>query len=173
MTMPGVILTYLVFSQPTDSYIWTVSAGILGGPIMVMLSLLLLFDKSSSLEPTFENIKKSANLVQNALSAVAVMSFVFWLCLVAGAYDAYGFAFVALWSDIWTDAGPSVAFMTIDAGVLFLGMLLFIAYQSESKAFKTVVLTPIVGPGAACCMTFKELEHDAASALIAGAKKAV
>jgi hypothetical protein len=56
--------------------------------------------------------------------------------------------------------------MTIDTGVLYLGSLLNIAYQSEWRAVKALVITPFVGPGAACCMALKDVERVAATALL-------
>ena len=170
-TLPIVILTYLVFSVPTDNYLWTVSAGILGGPIIALMGLTLWTDKSSSLEGTSQNITKSNNAIQKAYSLLATVGFLFWLCLVAVAYKSYGFAFDNLWRDIWTEAGPSVAFMTIDTGVLYLGILIFIAYESEWKALKVFMFTPFLGPACAVSVILKEIELEAATTLLAVEKK--
>lgn len=171
--LPITALTALVFSAPTDGYTWEVSAGILGGPILAMMGLPLWMDKSPRIEATSENINRSSSLIQKTYAFMAVVSFVFWACLVKVAHQAYGFAFDNLWRDIWVEAGPSVAFMTIDTGVLYLGVLLFIAYQSESKAVKAAALTPLVGPGAACCLALKELESECAKSMLAEEKKNV
>lgn len=170
-TLPIVILTYLVFSLPTDNYLWTVSAGILGGPIIALMGLTLWTDKSSSLEGTSQNITKSNNAIQTAYSLLATVGFLFWLCLISVAYQSYGFALDNLWRDIWTEAGPSVAFMTIDTGVLYLGVLIFIAYESEWKALKVFMLTPFVGPACAVSVILKEIELGAATTLLAVEKK--
>lgn len=172
-TLPIFLLTYLVFSAPTDGHLWTVSAGVLGGPILAMMALTLWADKSPNVEPTPESIAASSRLVQRGYSLLALVGFVFWSCLVSVAYREYGFALGALWRDIWTEAGPSVAFMTVDTGVLYAGVLLFIAYQSESRALKALALTPLVGPGAACCVAMRELEQDAARELMRSEKKDV
>eukprot|EP00579_Thalassiosira_antarctica_P004452 CAMPEP_0201882974 /NCGR_PEP_ID=MMETSP0902-20130614/15070_1 /ASSEMBLY_ACC=CAM_ASM_000551 /TAXON_ID=420261 /ORGANISM="Thalassiosira antarctica, Strain CCMP982" /LENGTH=353 /DNA_ID=CAMNT_0048411667 /DNA_START=32 /DNA_END=1093 /DNA_ORIENTATION=+ len=173
MALPGVILTFLVFYVPTESYIWTCAAGILGGPILVLVSLTMWTDKSSSLESSTRNITKSSDAIQKAYSLLAIVCFVFWSCLMTIAFQSYGFALDLLWRDIWVEAGPSVAFMTIDTGVLYLGALLLIAYESEWKAIKAVLVTPIVGPGTALCLVLKELEFEATTALLAGEKKDV
>ncbi|KAL9185510.1 hypothetical protein ACHAXT_003287 [Thalassiosira profunda] len=168
--LPVSMLTFLVFYAPTDGYVWTVSAGILGGPILAMMGLLLWRDKSESLKASPENIEKSNRIVQKCYSVLGAVSFAFWSFLVVVAYQSYGFALGKLWSDIWSNAGPSVAFMTVDTGVLYLGILMLIAYKSERKALKTLALTPLVGPGASCCVAFKELEGEAATALLAESK---
>ena len=162
--LPIVILSALVFYVPTTGYLWTVSAGILGGPILAMMSLLLWFDKSSSIDATPSNISKSARGVRWAYSLMEMVSFIIWLGLVGIIYKSYGlFSFADIWHDVWIDAGPFVAFMTVDAGVLYLGALLYISYHNGWKAMMAICLTPFVGPGAACSRALVELEDEAAT----------
>lgn len=170
-SLPVTLLTFLVFYAPTEGYVWTCAAGILGGPILAMSGLTLWADKSPALEITAQNIKKSSGAIQTAYTSLAIVGFVFWWCLVAVAFQSYGFAVDLLWRDVWVKAGASVAFMTVDTGVLYLGVILLIAYESERKAAKALALTPLVGPGAACCMIFKELEFEGAAALLNNGKK--
>lgn len=166
LSLPASMLTYFVFTAPTDGMIWEVSAGILGGPILAMMGLPLWLDKSSTLEDTRENITRSNDLIQKSYNILALVSFIFYSCLMAVVYQTYGFAFHEVWRDIWTEAGPSVAFMTIDTGVLFVGVLLFIAYHCEWKAMRALLMTPLLGPGAACCVVLKELENEWSSAVM-------
>jgi len=166
MAMPIVALTFLVFHASTESYVWTASAGVLGGPLLAMMGLALWTDESMAVEASPENIARSSDSVQRAYSVLALVSFVLWSFMVSVAYQSYGFSLNELWRDVWTEAGPSVAFMTIDTGVLYLGALLNIAYQSEWRAVKALVITPFVGPGAACCMALKDVERVAATALL-------
>jgi len=173
LSLPGIVLTFLVFYAPTESYLWTCSAGILGGPILAMMGLIIWTDKSSSMEGSTQNIMKSSSMIHNAYSLLAIVAFIFWWCLMAIAFQTYGFEIDLLWRDIWVEAGPSVAFMTVDTGVLFLGTLLLIAYESEWKAIKAFALAPLVGPGAATCLVLMELELEGADALLNGAKKNV
>ncbi|KAL7529426.1 hypothetical protein ACHAXR_002959 [Thalassiosira sp. AJA248-18] len=173
MALPTTILTYFVFGAPTESYTWTVSAGILGGPILAMSGLAIWTDKSSSLEASTQNIAKSSQAIQRAYSLLGFVAFVLWSCLVVVAFQSYGFSPGKLWSEIWVEAGPSVAFMTIDTGVLYIGTLLFVAFESEWKALKALSLTLFVGPGTALCMVLKELEWSATTALLAQKKKDV
>ena len=144
----------------------SVSAGILGGPILAMVGLPMWLDRSPTLEVTHENVKRSNDLIQKSYNILAVVSFVFYACLMAVVYQTYGFAFNEVWRDIWTEAGASVAFMTIDTGVLFAGVLLFIAYHNEWKAIKALSMAPLLGPGAACCLVLKELENEWSLALM-------
>ena len=173
LALPGVILTYLVFTVPTDNYLWTCSAGILGGPILALSGLFLFTDKSSTIEATPQYITTSNKALQNAYSLLAIVGFIFWYSLVYIGYQVYGYSLNSLWRNIWTEAGPSVAFMTIDTGVLYLGILIFLAFQSEKKALKAAVLTPFVGPATAVCLALKDLEQEAATALLSADKQKV
>lgn len=161
--LPIVILSVVVFYSPTTSYLWTISAGILGGPILAMMSLLLWFDNSSRMDANPSNISKSVRGIRLAYSVMEMVSFIIWLGLVVVIHRTYGlFSLANIWRDIWVEAGPCVAFMTVDAGVLYLGALLYIAYHDEWKAALAIFLTPLVGPGAACCRALVDLEGDAA-----------
>lgn len=166
MTLPIVILTFLVFHASTESYVWTLSAGALGGPLLAMFGLALWKDESITLETNPENVSRSFSSVRSAYIMLAMLSFVLWMVLVIVAYQSYGFNLHELWRNIWVDAGPCVAFMTIDTGVLYLGALLNISYQSEWSAMKAIMITPIFGPGAACCMVLNDIEKDATNSLI-------
>ena len=49
--------------------------------------------------------------------------------------------------------------MTIDAGVLFMGMLLFILVErGVGETLQVIAMTPFVGPGAACCLAMYRRE---------------
>jgi len=160
-TLPSLILTVTVFVAPTESQLWTTAAGMLGGPILAMFGLVLFRDGSSELAPTEENAKTSSAVIRNTNKMMMVLGFVGWYTLVAIAYRSYGTSIGNLWNDIWVNAGPSVAFMTIDAGVLYLAILMFIAYRhGESKAAKALFLTTILGPATAICFVFIEMENE-------------
>jgi len=90
----------------------------------------------------------------------SLIGFVAWYILVGIAVTTYD-GFGQLWSDIWIHAGPSVAFMTIDTGVLYLALLMYVAYRgSEWKALKAFLYTFVVGPATAICWTSMEIENE-------------
>lgn len=172
LTLPTTILTFLVFYADTDSRLWTNSAGILGGPLLAMSGLALWTDESSSLGASPQNVAKSCNLMRKSYSLLGGISFLMYACLVVVSFRYYQ-SLTELWKDVWVEAGPSVAFMTIDTLVLYLGVLIFIAYHNEVKAIKAFALTPFVGPGTACCIVMSELEEQAATELVKEEKKDV
>jgi hypothetical protein len=170
LTLPTTILTFLVFYADTDSRLWTNSAGILGGPLLAMSGLALWMDESSALDTSPQNIAKSCKLMRKCYTLLGGISFLLYACLAVVSFRSYQ-NLNDLWKDVWVEAGSSVAFMTIDTLVLYLGVLIFIAYHSELKAIKAFTLTPFVGPGTACCVVMSELEEEAATELARGEKK--
>ena len=123
------------------------------------------------MEATPQHIIESSRAVQKAFLLLVIVGFVFWAFLVAVAFRSYGFDIGKLWNDIWVEAMPSIAFMTIDTGVLYISLLIFIAYQSEWKAIRVFLLTLLVGLPTAFSLVLMELESEAANALLVGQKK--
>ena len=108
-----------------------------------MLSGLTIWtDKSSSVESSTHNITKSSDTIQKAYTLLATVCFIFWSCLMAIAFQSYGFALDLLWRDIWVEAGPSVAFMTIDTGVLYLGALLLLVVEGNQSGISYYISRP-------------------------------
>eukprot|EP00536_Pseudo-nitzschia_multiseries_P009837 jgi/Psemu1/24398/gm1.24398_g len=160
LLLPGIIMTLIVFLAPTDSHLWTTCAGMLGGPILPMFHLILFNDGSSKTAATKQNVKASSDAIQNVCKLLMAVGFVGWIVMVGIAYDTYGTSTGDLWRDIWVNANASVAFMTIDTGVLYLGVLLFIAYRAdEVKAAKTLLITPILGPATAATWAIMKIER--------------
>lgn len=62
----------------------------------------------------------------------------------------YGVDVEALWNALWVKADPCVKFMTVDAVVVFLAAVLYIATVDPVDAIVALVLSPGLGPGAAC-----------------------
>ncbi len=153
--LPGIVLTMIAFAANIDSYLWTVSVGILGGPLLVMSGVLNWFDVLPPI--TKESVANGKKVVRRSINILMTVSIAFWYSLVFIAFQTYD-SFGSLWKDIWTDANASVAFMTIDAGILYVAIMISIAFQSEAKALKGLLLTPLLGPGAAPLKVLKELE---------------
>jgi hypothetical protein len=162
ISLPIILLTAFVFLAPTDSQLWTSSAGMLGGPVLAMSSLVLMKDVSPELVATNETAKATSTAVKNMYKLFCVIGLVDWCVMVAIAYQAYGTSLGDLWDDIWVSANASVKFMTIDSGVLYLAVLLFLGYRcGESKAAKALFLTPVLGPATACCLVLIEEQNEA------------
>lgn len=156
LILPGTILTWLVFNADTNSYLWTVSSGILGGPLLTMVSIVLWKDASPS--PTKENRISGAVAFQKACKILIPLGIVMWATVILTVFQTYG-SVDEMWSSIWTEANASVAFMTIDSGILYVAVMICIAYLDEYKAMKALLLTPMMGPGAAPLLVLSELEE--------------
>jgi len=167
MTIPNIVLAMIVFMANTDDYIWTVSAGILGGPLLVMSGALFWFippiiasaDDEQVVVPSKEHYEECTKATQTAYRVSAGIAFIGYYFLVYIAYSTYGMNGSKVWNAVWTDANSSVAFMTIDTLVLYLSILSYIAYKDLDAAKKAFLLTPLVGPGAAS-LVLAELEKE-------------
>jgi len=163
LALPGIILTAIVFQADPDGYLWTVSAGILGGPLLVLSGALLWPITPITTESSSASLSYEIKATQKAYHVSAAIAIAGYMFLVLVAYSKYGTNLFDLWDAVWTNANGSVAFMTIDTIVLYISILSFIAFQSASAAFKAVLLTPIVGPAAAS-LVLAELEEEQAQA---------
>ena len=63
--LPIYILAFLAFTVPTDSYVWTVAAGILGGPIVALVLCMFWIDQSPG--PTKENSIQTVNGIKKLM----------------------------------------------------------------------------------------------------------
>ena len=62
---------------------------------------------------------------------------------------------------MWTQAHPSVTFMTIDAGGLWLGMIFLVAIRDGLvRAGIALLLSPVLGPGAAPALVLSRRQAE-------------
>lgn len=161
LLIPVYGLLFVLFMAPTDSQLWTTGAGILGGPLLSISGLALYADQSSSLKATTETVQSTSSLLKSMHKAMIVFGIVGWIAWIAIAVQNYGASIEKVWDALWVNAGPSVKFMTIDMGVLYLAYLIFIGYRcGESKAIKAILLSFVVGPSAACSWVLLETEDE-------------
>mmetsp|Transcript_8421 Transcript_8421/g.10650 ORF Transcript_8421/g.10650 Transcript_8421/m.10650 type:complete len:349 (-) Transcript_8421:39-1085(-) len=156
LLFPSLVLTSIVFTENTDSYLWTFSAGVLGGPILALASCTFWMDQSPP--ATKENAEATTIGIKATSKGLIPVTMIAWWGLVLIAFKTYD-SVEHLWRNLWTDATASVQFMTIDAGILFGTILLWIAFHSEKIAIKTLLLTLIMGPGAAPLAVLGEIEN--------------
>ena len=172
IALPPVILTFLLFCWlDTETYAWTFCAGVLGGPA-VSLTGTLLWGVGPPESSSDEIVKKSTEAVAKAFAAAGGLAYIGWVYFCYVVWTAYGFDFSSLWKDLWTEANPSVAFMTIDAGVFWVSLIVFVAMRSGvSRAAETLALSPLFGPGAAFALVMSGLEAERTSPEKAKKKK--
>jgi len=172
MILPAMVLSIICFTADTDGSLWTTSAGILGGPGLAFLAASMWADKVPS-NHSQDDLLEGSKATSRAYLATVPIGLIAYAGFVHTVVSTYGFSVSALWDAIWTNANASVAFMTIDTIVLWLAVCLRIFYEETSAGCKAILLSPIMGPGAACSYVLAGLEESSATAKASVAKKTV
>jgi len=148
--IPPFFLSALVFLVDTDSYLWRLSAGILSGPLLAVVSGSVLFFDVSPNKESKTAIAKHVKAVEQVYGFMTVISLMFWVVLVRLTLSSYGFDFKGIWSAIYTDADPGIAFLTFDYILISNGVIFgFFAYQCwPGTAVKILLAVPFLGPAA-------------------------
>eukprot|EP00984_Skeletonema_dohrnii_P002192 scaffold750_cov133-Skeletonema_dohrnii-CCMP3373.AAC.5 len=147
--IPACIFSTLVFLIDTDSYLWRLSAGILGGPMLAVVSgFAVYFDKPPNKESKTA-IAKHVKTSKEMYGFMTVMCLICWAALLRLTFASYGFDLKGIWSAIFADADAGVAFLTIDYILIFIAVIFgFLAYQCWATAIKTLLALPLLGPAA-------------------------
>lgn len=146
---PIVALTYLAFNLDPASYQWTLTAGILGGPLLPLLSLLLWKLKPKAADAvTPQDVSRGAIASSNCYLIVSVVAMAMWVTVLRASFAEYGLSSDAMKAGMWFDADPAVRFMVLDAVVLFAGALAYVASVDPVDAAAALLISPIIGPGA-------------------------
>jgi hypothetical protein len=171
MILPFLIGTILVFGLDTSTYAWTLSAGVLAGPLAA-LPPILLWPLLPPQNEKPDDVAKGCFAVANVHILSTIVGFVGWSLVVFKAIDRFGTDTTLLWNDIWVDPLPSVYFMTWDAMGLFAGVIIYICSINLLDGMIALLLTPFLGPGAACSLMLARLEvHRGNEAMTRIAKK--
>ena len=158
------ILMFLVLDA--DDSMWTLCAGIVGGPI-ICFPLLLLWNAGPPTQNllTVEEIRETGRATARAYGAVGMVAVVGYIYLLTTAIMAYfdlglEVGLKTFWDDVsWTSskAHPAVVFMTVDAVILYVGLLCAIGHKSLSAVGEAIAMTLFFGPGGACAMALAGL----------------
>ncbi|CAB9523119.1 expressed unknown protein [Seminavis robusta] len=157
--LPFTLLSVAAFVLPVDSDEWTLVAGTLAGPL-ICLTGLIAWILGPPATPTQKDVAASAEAAGVSFGMGGILALLGWFYMIYTVLINYGMDYEALWKDLWTDAHPSIQFMSIDASVLWVGLVLHIASRKLSSVAEVLLLTPFFGPGAACCMALASLEMD-------------
>lgn len=159
LTLPGLVLTTLVFTLDPSTYAFTVAAGMLGGPVLV-LSPLLLWAIQTPPAKDARALSEGSKVVTKAYHIAGIVAALAWYALLYVVHTSYHWNLPALWTHVWTDANPCVAFMTVDSIVLWVALLIYIGYRCPRGLVESLVWCPLVGPGASCAMIMGRLERE-------------
>jgi hypothetical protein len=163
IALPRMVLSIVIFwLLPTSSSWWTSCAAIVGGPAVCLPLALLHFVQDP--DPTVNNVaavQTSAEKSTMSYAVAGVISLAAWLWLVfIVTIPQYGFSLSAIYKDVWEEANPAVAFMTIDAIVLWLGLIVFIAYHKLQFGLEALALSFLFGPGAGPALVWAGIQVD-------------
>ena len=172
MALPAVIFSAIVFSVDTDAYLWRLSAGILGGPALAVVSgFAVWFDVPPNKESNSASVKH-IKATKQTYGFMTLVSLVGWSAILHLTYASYGFDVTRIWKAIFTEAEAGVAFLTIDYILIYVGVIFgFLAYQSWSTAMWSLLTLPILGP-AAVTIAAEKLELSASEKILEKAKMA-
>jgi hypothetical protein len=161
IAVPRLLLSIVIFwLLPTSSSWWTSCAAIVGGPA-VCLPLALLYFVQHPDPNDLVVVQTSAEKSTMPYAVTGVISLAAWLWLVfIVTIPHYGFRLSAIYKDVWGEADPAVAFMTIDAIVLWLGLIVFIAYHKFQSGLEALALSFLFGPGAGPALVLAGLQVD-------------
>jgi hypothetical protein len=98
--------------------------------------------------------------VVTSYSIAGSLSFLMWAAVMTTIVLHYRLDYHSLIKDCWTEAHGFVRFMTIDAIVLYAGMLSYVGYVRMGAVPETLLQTVFFGPGAALAATMATLEME-------------
>jgi hypothetical protein len=157
--MPFFVLTIAAFSLDISSDNWKTCVGVLGGPLICVFACApALFKAPDGATP--QQGEQSSRFSAISFGVGGLVSTVGWFYMVYLVCIHFGTDYRTLFQAVWTNAHPAVKFASIDAFILWVGLILHIATRNFSSMMEAVMLTPFFGPGGACCMALASLEAD-------------
>lgn len=159
MAVPYPVLTWIAFTSNTDSYLWTFSTSLFGGPLFGMTPLLFWTDKAPS-NPSPELVKASTAAAVKSFKMVIPVTASIWVYLVYVTVSTFGFDIFALWDAVWVNAADSVKFMAVDFAGIYASFMLYSLYLGVDMLLQFLYLTPVMGPGAAGCYVIAQYEEN-------------
>lgn len=149
-----------LFALDNQSYAWTFTASLIGGPFMVIPYVFLALLKL----PVSSDPVVSSKLIVVTYHGASLASFMVWIFTVSILVLKYQDPSVVL-KAIWANASYSVQIINLDWFVWFLSILLVVANENPMDAVKAVVMMPIVGPGTALAYILAHQEQNRAKKL--------
>lgn len=152
------------FVLDISSTAWKINAGILGGPILALLPVYYYFspccdekEQPSAQAKKLYDKDRAITEYRKYLKYAGVLSFLGWMYLLFLSHSTYGMHVSSVWDAVWSNAHPSVKFMTLDTTGFYLGMVLCLGAEKIEDMVKCVALTPLLGP---CAISFVLLQRE-------------
>mmetsp|Transcript_15672 Transcript_15672/g.31217 ORF Transcript_15672/g.31217 Transcript_15672/m.31217 type:complete len:344 (+) Transcript_15672:150-1181(+) len=164
LAIPIVALAVLLCSISADSLLWTLAAGVVGGPTLALFGIVLVplqrFEGGDA-----SSCHRSAGAAYAASSFITLAMYAYGSFQLVTSYESIGFALSAMWGP---KAQPATSFMAVNTFCMAAGMALLVAVRGKvsnggwKEGLMTVGLAPIVGPGAAVSIALMTQEYRCA-----------
>ncbi|CAL1153705.1 unnamed protein product [Cladocopium goreaui] len=160
LLVPITLVELYIFFGSTATRAWTICAGLLTGPGLPFLGILLWPFPAPGSEK-FSGAEQSIRLLKGAYRACMLPAAAGYYFLIYHAYMNYATPkelLEALWGP---KADGSVMFMTVDSCVLTLALFLYLIMTCPcSDVALTCLLTPFLGPAAGICAALGQREAE-------------
>ena len=156
----NIVLVLATFLLDANTYVGQLFASLLTSPVLVFPNLVLWNVGPPADDANKTALHKGVRATVTAHFVTGCLGFILWWFLVGLAVKTYGGDTELLWSDLWTNADPSIVFMTIDVGVVWLAGILLVAFHSHWYVLETLLLTLLLGPGASLSYVLSQMELE-------------
>lgn len=160
--LPAVILSVIVFTVDTNSYLWRLAAGILGGPGLAIVCGSAFWFDNPPCKISTETIAAHMYATKRVYGIITLLSLTCWAGIVHLIYKSYGFNMNSMYSSLLTDANEDagIEFLTLDYILIYVGIIVgYVAYIRLSAALQVLITFPFIGP-AALTIVAEKLELD-------------
>eukprot|EP00587_Corethron_hystrix_P006471 CAMPEP_0113316642 /NCGR_PEP_ID=MMETSP0010_2-20120614/11843_1 /TAXON_ID=216773 ORGANISM="Corethron hystrix, Strain 308" /NCGR_SAMPLE_ID=MMETSP0010_2 /ASSEMBLY_ACC=CAM_ASM_000155 /LENGTH=338 /DNA_ID=CAMNT_0000173413 /DNA_START=147 /DNA_END=1163 /DNA_ORIENTATION=+ /assembly_acc=CAM_ASM_000155 len=166
LVFPMVFLTVVLCSISVDTFMWTLAAGIAGGPFWPII-FLILFPLKAKGDPL--STSKSAGLAYGFASFISLGLYVWSTFNLLTSYESYEFIFKAIHGET---AHPANKFMLLDAVGILAGAVVLVSIRGKilgagwSDGLLTLALSPFIGPGTAFGVALMRQEFRTATNIL-------
>ncbi|CAK9082869.1 Uncharacterized protein SCF082_LOCUS39360 [Durusdinium trenchii] len=155
LVLPITLVEAFVFFGDAHSRAWTLCAGLLTGPGLPFLGVLL-WPFPAPEKPDGAAIRSLAGAYR-VFGLLAALGYYFLIYQGLQAFSTSADFLDAIWGP---KAHGSVAFMTVDSGVLSLALLLYVLMTCDTlSSILALLLTPLLGPGCAVAFALARRER--------------
>jgi len=156
--LPITLVEAGVFTLNTHTHAWTVCAGLLFGPLLPFVGVLLWPFPAPGADKPKDVAISSLSCAYKALMIPAALGYYFVVWKALKTFATVGECLGALWGP---KANSSVAFMTVDSGVMCGAILIYLLATCSCKhVLLCIVGSPFIGPAAAYCAVLSCRERE-------------
>lgn len=144
------------FFASTDTYVWIVSASVLGGwGVIFVNGIPGLFSGANLMEK-----EESSRFATVPYIVTGTVAFIAWLGVVLIMVFQTGADFKVVFDLIWKEASSGVRFFLVDVVGIWIASVLVISYLNQAVLKELMVLCALFGPGAGVAMVHAGLQVE-------------